>query len=66
MYIGVTLAHFRLSWKDSGFNASFTHTVAVSKTKSHFLKTQVAISPQEGFLIPRLFMVFMISVDIHG
>ena len=46
-------------------NAAFTHTVTVSKIKSHFLKKYVEISPEEGFLISRLFMIlFMASVDI--
>ena len=38
LYIGLTFAYFRLSGKYSVFNALFTHTVSVSKTKLHFLK----------------------------
>ena len=49
MYIGLAFAHFRLSGKDPDFNASFTHTVTVSKTKSHFLEKEIGISPEEVF-----------------
>ena len=38
MYVGPTFVHFRLSGEDPVFNASFTHIVTVSKTKSHLKK----------------------------
>ena len=38
LYIGQTFAHFRPSGKVPVFDASFTDTVTVSITKSHFLK----------------------------
>ena len=63
MYIGLTFVHFRLSGKDPVVNASFTQTFTVSKTKPH-LKNQVGISPEEGFLMSRSFMIlFVVSVD---
>ena len=38
LYIGLTFVHFRLSGKDPVLNASFTHTVKMTKIKLHFLK----------------------------
>ena len=67
MYIGLTFGHFRVSQKDPVFNASFAHTMTLSKTKSHYLKKKVGISAGEGFLMSRSFTIlFMVSVDIHG
>ena len=46
------------------FNASFTHTAAVSQTRLHFFLKKVGISPEKSFLISRSFMIlFMVSVD---
>ena len=63
MCIGLTFGHFRVSEKDPVFNASFTHTMTVSKTKSYFLKKKVVISAGKGFLMSRSFTIlFMVSV----
>ena len=63
LHIGLTFAHFRLSRKVPVFNASFTHTVTVSKTNSHFLKKKGGILAEEGFLMCRSFMIlFMVCV----
>ena len=38
--------------------------MTVTRIKSHFLKRQVGISPEEAFLMARSFMIlFMVSVD---
>ena len=58
---------FQTIGEDPVFNTSFTHTMTVSKTKSHFSKKKIGISVEEGFLMSRSFMIiFMVSADIHG